>query len=80
LLLRHLGNLTAIPAVLAVVSFVMVHRISSDPVRRITGLDATAEYIAATRHALSLDRPLAERFAVVCRFDWQATSYKNPLV
>jgi peptide/nickel transport system permease protein len=62
-LLRRLGNLAAILAALVVVSFLMVHLIPGDPVRRVTGLDATAEYIAATRHSLGLDQPLLQQFA-----------------
>ena len=61
-LLRRLGNLAAILAALVVVSFLMVHLIPGDPVQRIVGIDATAEYIAAARVKLGVDRPLPEQF------------------
>jgi ABC-type dipeptide/oligopeptide/nickel transport system permease subunit len=62
-LLRRLGNLAAILAALVVVSFLMVRLIPGDPVRRIAGIDATAEYIVAARASLGLDRSLPEQFA-----------------
>ena len=47
-----------------VLTFLLLHAAPGDPVERLLGPTATPEQIAAQRHALGLDRPLASQLAV----------------
>jgi peptide/nickel transport system permease protein len=55
-------------------TFVLLHAAPGDPAERLLGPTATAEQLAAGRHALGLDRPLPTQFlqwfARAARGDW----------
>ena len=65
LLVRRLGVTVPVLAVVAVIAFVLLRFSGGDPVAQIAGDNATPETIAAVRHQLGLDRPLAVQF-----LDW----------
>lgn len=55
--------LEAIPVLLIIVTFVfLLVNVAGDPVASLLGEEATPEQIAATRHALGLDRPLLVQY------------------
>src|SRR6266508_6681653 len=60
-LVRRLLAAVPVLAVVATIVFLMIHLIPGDPVGVMLGPDATPAQIAATRHALGLDRPLHEQ-------------------
>jgi peptide/nickel transport system permease protein len=70
---RALAGVAVVAGVL-VLTFALLHAAPGDPVERLLGPTATAEQIAAQRHALGLDRPLAAQFgawlARGARGDW----------
>jgi len=47
---------------LVLITFLLVHLIPGDPIRRIAGLAATPEYVARLREQLGLDRDLLTQF------------------
>ncbi|MFF8375634.1 ABC transporter permease [Streptomyces sp. NPDC015661] len=57
-LLRRLGGLLVVAAVLVTATFAMVQLIPGDPARVVAGPDASPEALVATRHQLGLDQPL----------------------
>ena len=61
--IRH-GLLRGVAVVLGVVTltFLLLHLAPGDPVQRLLGPAAGAEQVVAARHALGLDRPLAEQY------------------
>jgi peptide/nickel transport system permease protein len=61
-IVRRLVGLAVVVAVLVVISFLIVHLIPGDPVRRILGVDADPATVATTRKALGLDAPLTTQF------------------
>lgn len=55
--------LEAIPVLLIIVTFVfLLVNVAGDPVASMLGEEATPEQVAATRHALGLDRPLLVQY------------------
>ena len=61
-LLRRLGGLLVVAAVLVTATFAMVQLIPGDPARVVAGPDATPEALAVVRHQLGLDRSLPAQF------------------
>ena len=61
-LTARLFALLPVLLVVAVVVFMLVHVTPGDPARVLLGQDATDAQVAALRHALGLDRPLAVQF------------------
>jgi peptide/nickel transport system permease protein len=70
---RALTGMAVVAGVL-VLTFALLHAAPGDPVERLLGPTATAEQIAAQRHALGLDRPLPAQFGAWltrgARGDW----------
>ncbi len=58
---RCLTVLVALTA-LVVVSFLLLHLVPGDPAARVVGLNAAPGRVAAVRHQLGLDEPLATQF------------------
>lgn len=59
-----MGRLLASLFILITVSFAMIHAIPGDPVRTaLGGITAQPEVVAARRHDLGLDQPLARQYA-----------------
>lgn len=73
---RALAGIAVVLGVI-VLTFALLHAAPGDPVERLLGPTATAEQIAAQRHALGLDRPLAAQFggwvSRGMRGDWGAS-------
>lgn len=61
-LLRRVGQLLIVVAVVTVLTFAFVHLIPGDPAVTILGVRATPESLAALRAQLGVDRPLGEQF------------------
>lgn len=59
---RALAGFAVVVGVL-VLTFALLHAAPGDPVERLLGPTATPEQIAAQRHVLGLDQPLAAQFA-----------------
>ncbi|GHC79955.1 peptide ABC transporter permease [Nocardiopsis terrae] len=62
-LLRRLLGLGAVLVVLVTATFLILQLVPGDPARAAISVDASPEEVAAMRHSLGLDRPLAEQFA-----------------
>lgn len=60
--IRRLISLMLVVATLAVLTFLLVHMIPGDPARRIGGIEATEEQVAAIRADLGLNDPLWAQF------------------
>jgi peptide/nickel transport system permease protein len=77
---RLLAGLTVVLGVV-VLTFLLLHAAPGDPVELLLGPTATAEQVAAQRHALDLDRPLAAQFAAwigrFARGDWGTSIAKG---
>src|SRR5207249_4294096 len=77
-MLAHLGTRTLVGAVVVAgvvtLTFLLVRLAPGDPVERLLGPTATPAQLAAQRHALGLDRPLAAQYTIwLARFvrgDW----------
>ncbi|QBI56684.1 ABC transporter permease [Streptomonospora litoralis] len=61
-LMRRLGGVAVVLAVLVVATFLLVQLVPGDPARQVAGPDATPRQIAAVEQRLGLDRPPLERF------------------
>src|SRR5262245_66564522 len=61
---RALTGIAVVAGVLTL-TFLLLHAAPGDPAELLLGPSATAEQIAAGRHALGLDRPLATQYV-----DW----------
>lgn len=76
--MRYLGQrlVSGIAVVVGAVTltFVLLHLAPGDPVERLLGPAVPAAQVVAQRHALGLDRPLAEQYAIwvahALRGDW----------
>lgn len=64
----------AVVAGVVTLTFLLLHAAPGDPTDQLIGPNATAEQVAAGRHALGLDRPLAAQYAAwlvhFVRGDW----------
>ncbi len=61
-ILRRLLSALPILLIVSLITFAMIHLIPGDPATAIAGLSATPQQVAAIRHDLGLDQPLAEQF------------------
>lgn len=61
-LLRRLAGVAVVLAVLVTATFLLLQLVPGDPARAAVGVDASPAEVEAMRHALGLDRPLAEQF------------------
>ena len=62
ILLRRLLSALPILLIVSLITFAMIHLVPGDPATAIAGLSATPQQIAAIRHDLGLDQPLATQF------------------
>src|SRR5213594_4361440 len=59
---RALAGLAVVAGVVTL-TFLLLHAAPGDPAERLLGPTATTEQVAALRHALELDRPIAAQYA-----------------
>lgn len=64
-LLRRVGQMAIVTALVFVITFALIHVIPGDPARMILGKNATPEAVAALRERLGLDEPLLTQFFTV---------------
>src|SRR3954471_6015802 len=66
-LARRLVQMIPVLIGITVIVFLLIHAIPGDPATTMLGVHARPESIAALRHQLGLDKPLAEQYALYLR-------------